>query len=152
MDYYSAIYSIRGIGVVFKWPKRPIFWFSTIQCIEMKHLFAKLFGRWADILTFNSEWPCCKRENLHIHSPNYLHWTCLSADGQTAGESPFTSFWSHYITSYEKMLLQWHPQNWPKQWGSLNLFFALWSTISEKLLFHFSETLKAFGSHVFQRN
>ena len=51
----TAQYSIRSIGVVFKWPKMPIFWFSTIQCIEMKHLFAKIFGRCADIMAFNSE-------------------------------------------------------------------------------------------------
>ena len=58
VDYYSAIYSIRGICVVFKWPKRPIFSFITIQYIEIKYFFAKTFGRCADILTFNSECEC----------------------------------------------------------------------------------------------
>ena len=52
---YSAIYSIRGIGVVLKWPKRPIFSFVIIKCIKIKHLFAKMFGRCTDIWTFNSE-------------------------------------------------------------------------------------------------
>ena len=42
MDYYSALYSIRGIDVVFKWPQIPIFSFITIQCIELKHFFAKI--------------------------------------------------------------------------------------------------------------
>ena len=55
MVYYSAIYSIRGIGVVLKWPKRPIFSFITIKCIEIKHLFAKIFGWCADTCTINSE-------------------------------------------------------------------------------------------------
>ena len=55
VDYYSAVCSIRGIGVVLKWSKRPIFSFITIQCIEIKHLFANFFGRCADTLIFNSE-------------------------------------------------------------------------------------------------
>ena len=55
MDYYSAIYNITGIGMVFNWPKRAIFSFITIQWIEIRHLFAKNFGRCDDILTFNSE-------------------------------------------------------------------------------------------------
>ena len=55
VDHYSAIYSIRYIGMVFKWPQRPIFSFIAIHCIKIKHLFAKYFGRCADILTFNSE-------------------------------------------------------------------------------------------------
>ena len=57
MDYYSAIWSIRGIGMVFKWPKRPIFSFFTIRCIEIKHLLSNIFGRCTNILTFNSECP-----------------------------------------------------------------------------------------------
>ena len=52
---FSAIYSIRYIGVVSKWPKRTTFSFISIQCIEIKHLLAKFFGRCVDILTFNSE-------------------------------------------------------------------------------------------------
>ena len=56
VDFYSAIYSIRGKDRVFKLPKRPIFSFFTIQCIEIKHLFTKILVRCADILTFDSEW------------------------------------------------------------------------------------------------
>ena len=55
VDHFSAIFSIRGIGMVFKWPQRPISLFITIQCIEIKHLFSNIFGGCADILTFDSE-------------------------------------------------------------------------------------------------
>ena len=55
LDYYSDIYSIIGIAMALKWPRRYKFPFITIYYIEIKHFFAKIFGRWADILTFYSE-------------------------------------------------------------------------------------------------
>ena len=68
-----SIVPIRGIGVVFKWSKRPIFSFIIIQFIEMKHLFAKIFGRCADILTFNSEWI-----GLTLISGFKIQWVCTN--------------------------------------------------------------------------
>ena len=61
------------MGGVFKWPKRPIFSFITILCIEIKRLFGTFFGRCADILTFNSEctWAC------HIVAKNCSHITYI---------------------------------------------------------------------------
>ena len=55
LDCYSDIYSIRAIAMVLKWLRRHIFSFITIQFIQIRHFFAKIFGRCADILTFYSE-------------------------------------------------------------------------------------------------
>ena len=47
--------------MVLKGPKRPIFSFITIKCIEIKYLFAKNFGRYADTWTINSVLLCKNR-------------------------------------------------------------------------------------------
>ena len=80
MDYYSAIYSFRGIGVVLEWPKIPTFSFITIKSIEIKHLFAKFFGLCADTWTINSEWKwelrifkSCFLVKLKVFSSGFLN-------------------------------------------------------------------------------
>ena len=61
VDYYSAIYSIRGIDMVLKWPIRPIFLPIYIKCLKTKHWFVNVFGPCTDIWIINSEWHANKK-------------------------------------------------------------------------------------------